>query len=593
MGRDQFLRAALAYALELDWPVFPVKPRGKEPLTKHGYKDATVDEAQIRAWWKQWPDANIGIPTGIKFWVLDIDPRNGGEESLEALINKHGPLTNTLQQISGGGGRHYLFQLPDQQVIKNGTLAQGIDVKGEGGYILVAPSIHPSGKPYTWDGARPITRQEFLPAGGWLLEQTKGSRNGQAVPTLPERIPHGKQHETLFRMGCYLRSKGFGQDELFAALWAANQKRCEKPGPLKNIENLAASICTQYPAGGTAPVTKSASAAKGNQKPAVFDVEAMRSAEIPKAHMLIESFLPTPGAILMVGAQKAGKTVLSMQMGIAVATGKPLFSNYRVGEGKEIGKAGPVLFVEVDDPNGLGSLKEYDAKAALKMIATDPFFIVPKLNFEFGPQFLVWLEGEIKERNLKLVILDSYTKLRPHHQPGADIVKVEQSEIGRLDALAKQANCALVILHHPSKTSRAKGLHWTDESGGTYAMEAAAEGLIHVARFLELEDNAPERIVRIRMRHGEDLQLVLRFRKETLDYQIAFEGTAADCYPLLLDIRHAFPDKQFTPQDLSRETGVSRQTATRQIHRLLYHGAIRKEGHGSYRVKEGGAARNV
>ena len=75
----RFLRPALVYASRLAWPVFPLKPHGKDPLTAHGYKDATVDEKQIREWAKKWPDANIGIPTGIRFWVLDIDPRNGGD----------------------------------------------------------------------------------------------------------------------------------------------------------------------------------------------------------------------------------------------------------------------------------------------------------------------------------------------------------------------------------------------------------------------------------------------------------------------------------------------------------------------------------
>ena len=77
---------AFLYA-ERSCPVFPCSPHGKRPLTPHGFKDATTDPTQIRRWWKQWPDANIGIPTGKAsgLLALDVDPRNGGFESLEAL----------------------------------------------------------------------------------------------------------------------------------------------------------------------------------------------------------------------------------------------------------------------------------------------------------------------------------------------------------------------------------------------------------------------------------------------------------------------------------------------------------------------------
>ena len=79
------LRAALAYAV-LGWAVFPCKPRGKEPLTRHGFKDATTDGVVIESWWRRWPDANIGVATGHgTFCALDVDPRHGGDAALDEL----------------------------------------------------------------------------------------------------------------------------------------------------------------------------------------------------------------------------------------------------------------------------------------------------------------------------------------------------------------------------------------------------------------------------------------------------------------------------------------------------------------------------
>src|SRR5262245_9841604 len=102
---NDFLRAALFYAKNLGWPVFPVKPKSKKPpLTSNGCLDATTDEKQIREWWKKWPEANVAVRTGIEFWALDVDPKHGGEESRERLVQQHGALADTLRQRTGGGG---------------------------------------------------------------------------------------------------------------------------------------------------------------------------------------------------------------------------------------------------------------------------------------------------------------------------------------------------------------------------------------------------------------------------------------------------------------------------------------------------------
>jgi len=127
-------------------PVFPCEAGGKDPLTKHGFKDATTSKSKITAWWNRWQEANIGVPTGARsgFWVLDVDADKGGFESLAALLATHGELPHTATVRTGGGGRHYYFKYPqDGTVIPNsaGKLGRGLDVRGEGGYVLVPPSV--------------------------------------------------------------------------------------------------------------------------------------------------------------------------------------------------------------------------------------------------------------------------------------------------------------------------------------------------------------------------------------------------------------------------------------------------------------------
>ncbi len=150
---NNVLACALWYA-SLGWPVFPCRPGAKEPLTAHGVLDATIDEQTIRSWWAKWPAANVAIATGAKagLVVLDVDPRHGGDESLAALEAKYGKLPSTVECLTGGGGRHLYFKYPGG-TIKNATALggwPGLDVKGDGGYVIAPPSIHPSGERYRW-----------------------------------------------------------------------------------------------------------------------------------------------------------------------------------------------------------------------------------------------------------------------------------------------------------------------------------------------------------------------------------------------------------------------------------------------------------
>lgn len=132
--------------------VLPIEPKGKRPLTAHGVKDATRDQAQVRAWWARWPDANVGAAMGARsgLWCLDIDPRNGGGQSLEILQDETGPWPVTWRCATGGGGQHFYFRLPLGAKIVNCAPMPGIDVLSDEKYTILPPSVHPSGVPYQW-----------------------------------------------------------------------------------------------------------------------------------------------------------------------------------------------------------------------------------------------------------------------------------------------------------------------------------------------------------------------------------------------------------------------------------------------------------
>jgi len=188
------------------WPVLPVQSLnargscccgrsdcpspGKHPIGKlvpHGLKQASIDSERLQQWWEQYPRANIGIVTGAAsgFFALDVDPRHGGEESLEALLAQWGNLPETVEQLTGGGGRHLLFKHPGLPVpCGNGKLGQGIDIKGDGGYIVVDPSVHASGQQYAWELSHHPDDTQIADAPQWLLDRVV-KPNGSTATTSP------------------------------------------------------------------------------------------------------------------------------------------------------------------------------------------------------------------------------------------------------------------------------------------------------------------------------------------------------------------------------------------------------------------------
>jgi len=157
-------QSAMGYVSKLGFSVFPLhsvyrgactcgnpncERQGKHPRTKNGLKDASRDPAAVRGWWDRWPGANIGIPTGREngIVVIDVDAAKDGEEGLELLIDQYGELPKTWEQLTGGGGRHLVFACPDKEIRNSASsLAPGVDVRGDGGYIVAAPSSHVSGR---------------------------------------------------------------------------------------------------------------------------------------------------------------------------------------------------------------------------------------------------------------------------------------------------------------------------------------------------------------------------------------------------------------------------------------------------------------
>ena len=230
------LDAALYYAAH-GLPVFPLhtidesgicscaKPDcanpGKHPCTIHGLLDATTDASQVRRWWARDPTMNVGIRTGgdSHLVVVDIDPRHGGVASWGQLIAGH-HFIDTKEVETGGGGNHLFFR-SDQPVLNSqgdrGGIAPGIDVRGEGGYVVAPPSTHVSGNRYVWsDGA---LETPTMPIPDWLYTaatQASVRVNGHGNKTLDvaeimDGVAEGGRDWALFQLASKCRYAGLPQ----------------------------------------------------------------------------------------------------------------------------------------------------------------------------------------------------------------------------------------------------------------------------------------------------------------------------------------------------------------------------------------------
>ena len=271
------LLAALQYA-SLGWQVLPLHSinvlgkctcnnpsctaPGKHPLTPHGLTEASIDPPIIDGWWSRWPWANVGIVTGTVsgFIVLDIDPRHTGDDTLFALTSKNGNLPDTLQTITGGGGRHILFKHPGRKVLNDSrglVLGPGIDIRGDGGYIVAPPSNHVSTKEYEWELSCDPVQTPIAVLPGWIEQllprlgtttPTQGNNNGGKTT---KTLKSGMRNTTLTSMAGAMRRKGMPQPAIEAALIETNKEICDPPLLDADVLKIAKSVSRYRPTGTT------------------------------------------------------------------------------------------------------------------------------------------------------------------------------------------------------------------------------------------------------------------------------------------------------------------------------------------------------
>jgi hypothetical protein len=445
-----FLEIALS-CIARGWYIFPCIPKSKKPLGRlvpHGKLDATNDEAAVRAWWADTPDANVGISCGpSNLCVLDMDegPVQNADD-LRAWLRDAGlPVTYTVRtgrRFKDNGepefGVHLYFSgaLPDVGLWKHaGGSGQ---VKSLGGYVLAAGSIHPSGEAYAvlWD--EPLARTPDV-----VRSLKTGERESLKVVD-GKKIPDGAgRHHALTSVAGGLRAKGLDGEAIYDALVPINPAMCEVPISDEDLKAIAYGVARRYPAGEVEPQVviggRIVGAPEEAPEPVDWRTRYMTEAaylNVKPPEFLIDGFLVKKSIAMLAGPVAQRKSIIALNIAHSLITGEPLFGYFDVPGGHErvvylCPEMGAASFVRRVRQIGLGP---YVGKTLFIQTMSEK------------PTALDELDGELPGA---VVIVDTITRfIEGNENESGDMRKFAQ-KVFRL----MNAGATVILLHHSKKGS--------------------------------------------------------------------------------------------------------------------------------------------
>lgn len=243
-------QAASEYAQKYGIPVFPLWPKSKNPMPKHGSLEASTDQEQIARWWTKTPNANIAGLMGNGYVCIDFDvDENGAYNALDWLDdweNENGKLPETATAITGRGGMH-LFYRVDREVKKSENGEIHVDIRGVGSYAMLAPSIHPNGNTVYWDlhpddyGFADADELVYK-----LIDDVRPPKKDNEKVLVPsDAVKEGEgRNNFLYKQGCSARAKNADDDVVRAWLTSLNMLKCNPPLSSDELEKVIKSVCS-------------------------------------------------------------------------------------------------------------------------------------------------------------------------------------------------------------------------------------------------------------------------------------------------------------------------------------------------------------
>ena len=445
------VKAALTYA-QRGWGVIPLKPGQKVPLTRNGLKDASTDSDVIEAWWNQTQNANVGIVTGSDSGLVVVDLDLGADPTELEL-----PRTRVIRTPSGG--THLYYSHPGDEVRNSaGKLAEHVDIRGDGGYVVAPPSVV-DGKHYT------VVRK-FLTLAPFptdlLLELRETSKAKEAGAAAGGPIAQGDRHKRLVSLAGSLRHHGFDAGLIEEVLLKFNDTRCVPPKPVKEVRRLARDIAQRYESGNggveSGPVTRSL------VEVAERKVEWIWPGRIPRGKLTI-----------LDGDPELGKSALTFDIIARLSKGVALPDRARTMPLKVLIMSSEDDIEDTIKPRlrAAGATFENVFTITLRKDATGariPFTI---------PDDLGRLDAALDETKASLALLDPIVGFASEDIQTHNDASMRRM-LGPLADVANERRCAILGIRHLKKDVREQNPLY--RGGGSIAITGAARSVMLVGR---------------------------------------------------------------------------------------------------------------
>lgn len=547
------LQAACDY-LARGWSVIPIRPGSKQPLVPWAeFQSRRATVAEVEGWFQRWPDAGVGIVTGKVSNLIVLD-----QDNPEALDGRECPLTPVAQTAQG---YHWYFAHPGGVVRNFARRVPGLDLRADGGYVVAPPSRHPSGREYTWAAGFAPEEAPPAPCPAWLRDLLRDKPPAEERPPADDwqrPVEQGRRNDTLTRRAGTLLAHGVRPAQTLAMLLAYNARFCSPPLEEAEVRQIVDSIAARE-------------GAKADGQPLDLNLRSaadLLRAELPERQDVLKDILPTGGLALLAGAPKSGKTLLALQLAIAVASGGTFLGRATT--------AGPVVVFSAE--GGPQLLRERLEKMAPSPAALANLHLwwptVRGLRLDDGAdrQGLVEALATVGPR---LIILDPLVRF---HLGDENSTQEMAALMGCLMEVRNRTGAAILLVHHTRKLGK-------DARPGS-AGEARGSSVLHgeVDAALVLE----------RRRAGSEDQFVLhhelRWAAEpppallALDpASLRFEVTA-EAKPSTRRVaddqivEHLREHGPATADALATHWGVTKRTMQRYLIDLEKQGAVQRQG---------------
>lgn len=442
------LNSAITYAKD-NFKVFPLNVNSKSEQIVHSWPiEATTDMSKIEEWFKN-HDYNIGVKTGNGLIVIDIDVKNDvdGRNSIKEFLPDF-PKTKVVKTPSGG---FHLYYRVDREIRNRIGIYPGVDIRGDGGYIVGIESI-------INDCKYELINDHLIADANEAVYQFVESKNKNNLEKISDLIPVGQRNDILFKLGCSLHNKGLLQESIYAAIQKENELHCEVPLEEKEIQQIIKGITKRYTKG-LLPRNIQDNASEYFNAAKLITQHYVDEAEI------VEDLISI-GVTLFGAPQKIGKTFFALQLSNAIASGADFL-------GKKVEQGNVLYFALEDSKNKINKrLKNFNIP------------ISECLNFKiikpFDPLFNV--EEEIKKElsihpTLKMIVIDTFPKIRKEVKVD---YQTEYEELSKYHELGMKYGIAILLILHVRKSIDKNNAF--DNIYGSRGVTAAADGMIVLLR---------------------------------------------------------------------------------------------------------------